>query len=452
MFGRQGLAAFVFLKKNGLPVDVPIKDGMSPLGEVMRITHGLLLLGFHFYGSGGVPVVNGFVSPSANSKAATDSSGGRDGATFETAQTVENKVNFTMDQLCERGSIIAMFVAGKALPAEFHDKSLPPGEQAMCLGTYRVLQCAQEDSIEPDDIKQMLAFYKDHYALDSCMLRFHLAYKKKYLAVPVAYDRRAYRHIEVDKRDDRKPLFAVPEEATYRSLLSSDASIFISEKQMISDWIQDGGHLELVDDPYQEPGKCDPSNGNAILRRLHSATTAFRPSNKRMAHRAKRKIQCGQHWIICLKAAVALFARQLKVNVDADGKIGPLIDSFPIVHTAASELTNYSHFVGIGSSASYLESVGPELQKSPTTHPIRTYDSKVLWLMECNGGGPMRDQRDGMRWMLEDKTRAADLFFQGLVIEVVKVQDLVGVESCILSGGTPPSASSGRCSDSSAVC
>jgi hypothetical protein len=119
-----------------------------------------------------------------------------------------------------------------------------------------------------------------------------------------------------------------------------------------------------------------------------------------------------------LKAAVASFARQLKVNVDADGKIGPLIDSFPIVHTAGSELTNYSHFFGIGSSASYL-------QKSPTTHPIRTCDPKVLWLMECNDGGPMRDQRDGMRWMLEEKTRAADLFFQCLVIEVVKVQVLV---------------------------
>jgi hypothetical protein len=117
-----------------------------------------------------------------------------------------------------------------------------------------------------------------------------------------------------------------------------------------------------------------------------------------MAHRAKRKIQHGQHWIIRLKAAVALFARQLKVKVDADGKTGPLIDSFPIVHTAGSELTNYSHFFGIGSSASYLESVGPELQKSPTTHPIRTYDPKVLWLMECNDGGPMRDQRDGMRF------------------------------------------------------
>jgi hypothetical protein len=249
---QAGACRFRLPEKNGLPVDVPIEDGMSPLGEVMRIMHGLLLLGFHFYGSGGVLVVNGFVSPSANSKAATDSSGGRDGATFETAQTVENKVNFTMDQLCERGSIIAMFVAGKALPAEFHDKSLPP---AMHLGTYCVRQCAQEDPMEPDDIKQMLAFYKDHYALDSCMLRFHLAYKKKYLAVPVVCDGRAYRHIEVDKRDDRKPLFAVPEEASYRSLLSSDAPIFISEKQMISDWIQDGGHLELVDDPYQEPGK-----------------------------------------------------------------------------------------------------------------------------------------------------------------------------------------------------
>jgi hypothetical protein len=80
--------------------------------------------------------------------------------------------------------------------------------------------------MEPDDIKQMLAFYKDHCALDSCMLRFHLAYKKKYLAVPVVHDSRAYTHIEVDKRDDRKPLFAVPEEARvivpcYRAMLPS---------------------------------------------------------------------------------------------------------------------------------------------------------------------------------------------------------------------------------------
>ena len=180
---QAGCCIFRLPEKNGLPVDVAIESGMSPLGEVIRVVQGMARLGFCFFGSGGVPVVNGFVSPSANSKAATDSSGARDGATFETAQSVSNKANFTMDQLCERGTPIAMFVAGKALPDQFQDRNLPPGEQAIYLGTFRVTQCAQEDLMERGDIDEMVAFYQDYYELQSYMLRFHLAYTKKYRAI-----------------------------------------------------------------------------------------------------------------------------------------------------------------------------------------------------------------------------------------------------------------------------
>jgi hypothetical protein len=106
-------------EKNGLPFDVPIGEGMSTLGEVTRIVASILAIGFFFFGSGGVPVANGFVSPSATSKAATDSSGARNGATFEAAQTVANKANFTIDQLCELGTPIAFLCLEKPFLSDF---------------------------------------------------------------------------------------------------------------------------------------------------------------------------------------------------------------------------------------------------------------------------------------------------------------------------------------------
>ena len=423
---QTGCAIFRLAEKNGLPTDGPIEEGMSPLGEVIRIFNGILQKGFFFYGSGGVPVVNGFVSPSANSKAATDATGARDGATFEAAQTVENKVNFTIDQVCERGCPLAMFIAGKALPAKYRDESLPPGEQCMYLGAACVRQCEQEDELTKDDINKMVSFYRPYYELKSSMLRFHLEYRKKYRAVPLVYRQQIYAYIDADKRDDRKPLFMVPYGESYEKLLSTQATEFISEKQMIHDWIKAGGHLEIIDFPFQvtnASGVQEQSIATVVQPRPSSLSRNGPPPN-RMAHQSKRRIDFQQHWDIVLRAATAASLRQLEVNVDVSGKIGPLIDSAPSTHTAGSELTNYSHYFGIGSPIPFLSRLGPELQKSPTTHPIRSYDPKVMLLMKCNGGGGMRAQRHGLRWMEEDPARSANLFFHCILVEVLKVQVL----------------------------
>jgi hypothetical protein len=56
-------------EKNGLPVDVPIISGLSPLGGVKGLGKPTSSW-FYLLWLWGVPVVNGFVSPSANSKAA----------------------------------------------------------------------------------------------------------------------------------------------------------------------------------------------------------------------------------------------------------------------------------------------------------------------------------------------------------------------------------------------
>jgi hypothetical protein len=50
------------------------------------------------------------------------------------------------------------------------------------------------------------------------------------------------------------------------------------------------------------------------------------------------------------------------------------------------------------------------------------HDPKVLWLMSCTGGGCMHSGCNGLTWMDLDKLRSADLFFQCILVEVVKVQ------------------------------
>jgi hypothetical protein len=137
------------------------------------------------------------------------------------------------------------------------------------------------------------------------------------------------------------------EGSSYQALMSTQASIFISEKDMISEWIQDGGHLELVDSPYRPPvpsklgharnpfleRSTTPSNAKTLIHPCRRASAPGGRVIKRIAHQTKRRIIYHQHWDILLKCGVASFARLLEINVDANGHIGPLIDSFPSRHT-----------------------------------------------------------------------------------------------------------------------
>jgi hypothetical protein len=77
----------------------------------------------------------------------------------------------------------------------------------------------------------------------------------------------------------------------------------------------------------------------------------------------------------------------------------------------------------------YLSHLGREIQMSPTTHPIRTYDP-VLLLMNCNGGPMARENHLGMPWVRDNCEAATDLFFHCILVEVVKVEVLLEWSSC----------------------
>ena len=102
------------VEKNGLPIDSDVLNSQSPIGEILRIRAGQKREGFEFHGSGGNPVINGATPANANSKGATSSIGARDGASFETSQSVTNKLNLVMEQICERGSPCLLYTSDAA--------------------------------------------------------------------------------------------------------------------------------------------------------------------------------------------------------------------------------------------------------------------------------------------------------------------------------------------------
>jgi hypothetical protein len=414
------------VEKNGMPTDTDIDSGLSPLGEIQRLQKNRARKGFEFYGSGGNPVVTGFVRPNANAKGSTE------GATFETCQTVSNKLNFTMEQICERGCPMVVILGGDVLPPQYRDRVLQKeigchNSQAMYMGVYQVQWCAQEAPLEAPQIKAMMEHYKLYYNdLDETQMRFHLEPRKKFVLVPSEQYREivgGYYHLEVDTVDTRKPLFEVPGQSSYNKVLSLTNQF--SEKQLLHDWISQKGYLELIDNPFSSHFDNAQAENSSNLRHLQHRQSEQSSAN-RMAVFTKRKQFFKDHWNVLLNCSVAAFLRMLEVNVDAEMKIGPLIDHNPTFHTNQSALPQYlEHFGAHEINFPYMTFLEPELQKSPTTHPIRTYDPKVLLLMNCNGGGMARSLRPGLCWMENESKEAADLFFQCILVEVVRVQILL---------------------------
>jgi hypothetical protein len=433
--------------KSGLPVEVEIIKGMSPIGELLRIDAGLPRIGFPFHGSGGNAVTNGLAPPSATAHKTTSGTAA-EGATFESSQSVLNKNNRVMLQICEASRPVKVFLAGDVLPPCLYDKQLQTTigastEQAVYMGIYDVKWCAQEEEMTREDIVRIMDFYKPYYPdLNGSELRFHLETPKKFLLVPnnnYSSKEGGYQHIEVDTRDNRKPLLEVPAGKTMNSLLTSfQVEDFVSEKTLFKDWVDGRGFLELVEEPFLDP-TSNMTNETTSIVHLHEFETMLTPLNlaigetrlcDKMARRRRRTQTFANHFAILIKCSLGVFARMREMNVDTQNKIGPLIDYDDEYHKHPPTISNYIQIFGCSPCSGYFSHLGRAVQVSPTTHPIRTYDPKVLLLMSCNKGPSARLSRVGIDWVIRDFTAAADLFFQCILIEVVKVEVLLEWSLC----------------------
>jgi hypothetical protein len=438
--------------KSGLPVDVDIVDGMSPVGELMRIDKGLPRTGFSFHGSGGGSVITGLAPPDAKARK-TISKEAAEGATFETAQTVMNKNNRTMEQICESGRAVKVYLSGDVVPVSMYDseleKSIGAGtEQAVYMGLYNVRWCAQQDVKTPLDLLEIMEFYKTLYPhLKGQQLRFLLESSKKFQLVPnndYPFRKDGYQHLEVDTRDDRKPLHAVPSGDTIERIFKRfESPGFVSERTMFKQWVDGRGYLELVEEPFRvvnnaaEPQGTDQDEDGIALQ--HDFELKLRPIDlaaaedkvvANMAHRRRRTQRFEDHWANLIICSLAAFARMVQINLDSDNKIGPLFDYKEECHSSLPTVSNYIRHFGSDPESCYLSLLGREVQMSPTTHPIRTYDPKILLLMQCNNGPDARRDRPGRTWVRGNIAAATDLFFQCILVEVVKVEVLLEWSSC----------------------
>jgi hypothetical protein len=124
-----------------------------------------------------------------------------------------------------------------------------------------------------------------------------------------------------------------------------------------------------------------------------------------------------QHWHVVLICGIAAFARMAPVNVDLSGRIGPLLDSNDVYHNAknSSVLSQYLRIFG-PSNRNYMSLLGPEVQKSPKTHPMRCFDPSRLWLMRCNGGPGMRNDRKGLHLFRTEKESFVNIVLQCILV------------------------------------
>ena len=114
--------------------------------------------------------------------------------------------------------------------------------------------------MEPASILQTMLHYKEYYPqMKGTQLRFHLELCKKFKLVPTNdYPNRpgGYQHLEVDTRDNRKPLYEIKKGVSIEAVLNvldvnSDTIVpFTSQRTMLQDWVRSRGYLELVTSPF----------------------------------------------------------------------------------------------------------------------------------------------------------------------------------------------------------
>lgn len=245
------------------------------------------------------------------------------GAFFETAQTIRNKYNATMEQICENGTPIVVFVAGRALPHSCYDPRLKKSigereEQSMYMGVYNVLRCAQDPPLMPSSLTEIKNFYKSAYGgLELINLRFLLEVSKKFRLVPNEdYKQKlgGYHHLEVDTRDNRKPMFELPSHQTFNNILRAmplrdeeeeETSLFVSQRSMFRNWAKCRGYLEFMGETFCGAGEATVrQNENSFIPRPLPPDAAVKNVAVKMAHCSKGSKVLRSTFKICFVRAL----------------------------------------------------------------------------------------------------------------------------------------------------
>ena len=440
-------------EKNSLPLTTPVVDRKSPLSEMRRIVGKLPRGGFDIYRSGGNPTVKGNAPPGAGTKSAGE------GAFFEHAQCIKNAYNMALESVSESGRPLAVFGAGPLMPKEFLDDSLRKeigdAEQAFYFGVYTVVALGERQALTWPEIGLVFAEYKPVFSdLSVSNLRFLLLPHRAYRLLPVEYPDidGGYKQLSVDARDNRRPLFNLPEKVSFQKAFDVDTSCSLvdppfDESTMLRQWYERKGHYEFLTSPFEEGTSRAPTKNSTSVDwdftndetvAVAHAEKAFAPLllgsatsglNDLAGFEAKSSTIEECFWI-AMVCGVASFCRELEVHVAVDGTIGPLVDADPAYHRRVdgTHLESYDKVFCTSTSGKtipYLGLLGLEMQRSPLTSPVRVYDANRRILLESTGGGNLRSDRAGLAYVKRNIAAAVDHLFQSVLVEVVRAPVLL---------------------------
>jgi hypothetical protein len=170
--------------------------------------------------------------------------------------------------------------------------------------------------------------------------------------------------LEVDARDNRRPLFDLPSNISFQKAFEMDTKLPFElqsppfdEFTMFKHWYDREGHYEFVSVQFV-PGSCKTvtksMNIDWNFNNQSSSTTAnvepafapllepVTPRTMELAAFDTKSNSVQENFWIVMVCGVASFCRKLEINVNAAGYIGPLMDAHASFHKdAGSYLENY---------------------------------------------------------------------------------------------------------------
>jgi hypothetical protein len=318
-----------------------------------------------------------------------------------------------------------------------------------------------------EDLQRIIDHHKNRFPdMDTKLLRGSLQHRRKFRFIPVDIPSFWWdptfklKYVLVGADDPRRLRFQLPQDKDLGKVMDSDSKEMVTYHQAlqnffenkdyrhffkpfeggadsqvlkktdpITDWIeyQDLDEVALdatrCIDPalvwedgtllHEEP--CDSDKEEALLVEADGGAACAVGSFQRRSTNIE-EIQSQM-----VKASVATFARSLALNVDHDkGTIGQLVD--PSTKDPENVHALYRSVFGNGiPEGGFFSRLGPELQKSPISHPSRSYDPNRAILFESWGGLDGYNARQPINFALDNKEVFCDMLFGAFCVEMLPV-------------------------------
>lgn len=450
------------------------ENSRGPLLDYRRLKSNIVdsREGFYICGAGGASELIGQVTPDISKPSSLEA------AVLEHPQKVNSAKNMAMMQAAHRQAWVHIYVkVGAIVPvAEVdytsHSKSKSlhghPMDQVIDLGCYEIssfeycndsLSQLQRQVIFQDELP-VTSPLKVH-SIDAEFKRYlrfrtqgHFKFHLSPIHITAAEAAGDWRYLQVSSVDPRRMQIPIPKELGLVAALGVDASKAISVEQVYDDWVdRDKLYVNFLSlrtctgmpfSSHELPPPCELDLMDAsdqdlddeddlleiqeLLHDDHLLDDHLLDGEQltELPEEKKRSLSCDQACVLLLCISLGVFARVLKLNVDDDDNIRPLVD--PWYDHDYCLLNYHKHITDGGKEYDHEDKVpmhdllpllGETNQRNVFPHTSRTYDVPTLYLIACTGGGALRESRQGIKWVAFNKRTVADFLVHSIVLRTL---------------------------------